>query len=77
MLSGMMRRLNLVLLASLQLCRARQPGFSIHDDMLAYPQVKKPLLSFGRSLTPHADNQPDSLKSSSQIQQFSKKTRNE
>lgn len=43
MLSGMMRRLNLVLLASLQLCRARQPGFSIHDDMLAYPQVKNSL----------------------------------
>lgn len=45
MLSGMMRRLNLVLLASLQLCRARQPGFSIHDDMLAYPQVNKSPLS--------------------------------
>lgn len=45
MLSGMMRRLNLVLLASLQLCRARQPGFSIHDDMLAYPQVQKPLVA--------------------------------
>lgn len=36
----MMRRLNLVLLASLQLCRARQPGFSIHDDMLAHPQFE-------------------------------------
>jgi hypothetical protein len=34
-----MRRLNLVLLASLQLARARQPGFSIHDDLLAHPQV--------------------------------------
>lgn len=45
MLSGMMRRLNLVLLASLQLGRARQPGFSIHDDMLAYPQVQKPLVA--------------------------------
>lgn len=70
MLSGMMRRLNLVLLASLQLCRARQPGFSIHDDMLAYPQVQKPSHSFGHSFvgaSPHTDNQPDSLKSSSQI----------
>lgn len=35
-----MRRLNLLLLASLQLCSARQPGFSIHDDMLAYPQFE-------------------------------------
>ncbi|ROW04096.1 hypothetical protein VSDG_00962 [Cytospora chrysosperma] len=35
-----MRRLNLVLLAGLQLCSARQPGFSIHDDMLAYPQFE-------------------------------------
>ncbi|KAL2134396.1 hypothetical protein VTI74DRAFT_315 [Chaetomium olivicolor] len=35
-----MRRLNLVLLASLQLCRARQPGFSIHDDLLAHPQFE-------------------------------------
>lgn len=71
MLSGMMRRLNLVLLASLQLCRARQPGFSIHDDMLAYPQVKQPLQSFGRPIIgaqPHADTQPDSLRLSSQIQ---------
>lgn len=40
MLRGTMRRLHLLLLASLQLCRARQPGFSIHDDMLAYPQVR-------------------------------------
>jgi hypothetical protein len=36
-----MRRLNLVLLASLQLCAARQPGFSIQDDVLAYPQVRR------------------------------------
>lgn len=49
MLNGMMRRLNFILLASLQLCRARQPGFSIHDDMLAYPQVNESLLSFARS----------------------------
>lgn len=40
MLSGTMRRSHLLLLASLQLCSARQPGFSIHDDMLAYPQVR-------------------------------------
>lgn len=37
-----MRRLNLVLLASLQLCQARQPSFSVHDDLLAYPQVGLP-----------------------------------
>ncbi|KAK0642977.1 glucosidase II beta subunit-like protein-domain-containing protein [Cercophora newfieldiana] len=35
-----MHRLNLVLLASLQLCSARQPGFSIHDDLLAHPQFE-------------------------------------
>jgi hypothetical protein len=35
-----MRRSDLVLLAVLQLCRARQHGFSIHDDLLAYPQVR-------------------------------------
>ncbi|CAN8104259.1 unnamed protein product [Discula destructiva] len=35
-----MRRLLLPWLASLQLCRARQPGFSIHNDMLAYPQFE-------------------------------------
>ncbi|KAK0705506.1 glucosidase II beta subunit-like protein-domain-containing protein [Lasiosphaeris hirsuta] len=35
-----MRRLNLVLLASLQLCGARQPGFSIHEDLLAHPQFE-------------------------------------
>ncbi|KAM4066808.1 glucosidase II beta subunit-like protein [Hirsutella rhossiliensis] len=33
-----MRRLSLVLLAALRLCRARSPGFSIHDDLLAFPQ---------------------------------------
>jgi hypothetical protein len=36
---GAMRRLNLVLLASLQLAQARQPSFSIHDDVLAHPEV--------------------------------------
>ncbi|KAL1842450.1 hypothetical protein VTJ49DRAFT_5187 [Mycothermus thermophilus] len=35
-----MRRLNLVLLASLQLCTARQPSFNIHDDVLAHPQFE-------------------------------------
>ncbi|PSR99188.1 glucosidase II beta subunit-like protein-domain-containing protein [Coniella lustricola] len=35
-----MRRLQFVLLAGLQLCSAKQPGFSIHDDMLAYPQYE-------------------------------------
>ncbi|KAK3293704.1 glucosidase II beta subunit-like protein-domain-containing protein [Chaetomium fimeti] len=35
-----MRRLNLVLLASLQLCQARQPSFSVHDDLLAHPQFE-------------------------------------
>ncbi|KAI0025948.1 glucosidase II beta subunit-like protein-domain-containing protein [Xylariomycetidae sp. FL0641] len=35
-----MRRLNILLLSSLQLCRARQPGFSIHHDLLAYPQFE-------------------------------------
>ncbi|PHH82516.1 hypothetical protein CDD83_3242 [Cordyceps sp. RAO-2017] len=33
-----MRRLNLVLLAVLGLCDARVPSFSIHDDLLAFPQ---------------------------------------
>ncbi|KAK2021924.1 glucosidase II beta subunit-like protein [Colletotrichum zoysiae] len=36
----MMRRLNLVLLATAQLCGARHPGFSIHDDLVAYPQYE-------------------------------------
>ncbi|KAK4141733.1 glucosidase II beta subunit-like protein-domain-containing protein [Dichotomopilus funicola] len=35
-----MRRLNLVLLASLQLCQARQPTFSVHEDLLAHPQFE-------------------------------------
>lgn len=35
-----MRRVTLVLLAGLQICRARQPSFSIHDDLLAYPQFE-------------------------------------
>jgi protein OS-9 len=35
-----MRRLNLVLLATIGLCRARHSGFSVHDDLVAYPQVK-------------------------------------
>lgn len=35
-----MRRLNFVLLATVQLCGARHPGFSIHDDLVAYPQVR-------------------------------------
>ncbi|KAJ9129468.1 hypothetical protein NKR19_g10360, partial [Coniochaeta hoffmannii] len=35
-----MRRLNIVLLAGLRLCGARQPSFSIHDDVLAYPQFE-------------------------------------
>lgn len=34
-----MRRLNLALLATFQLCRARTPGFNVHSDLLAYPQV--------------------------------------
>ena len=34
-----MRRLNLVLLASLQLCGARQHPFSPYDDVLSHPQV--------------------------------------
>ncbi|CCF32078.1 glucosidase II beta subunit-like protein [Colletotrichum higginsianum] len=36
-----MRRINLVLLATTaQLCGARHPGFSIHDDLVAYPQYE-------------------------------------
>ncbi|CAM1509425.1 Fc.00g031640.m01.CDS01 [Cosmosporella sp. VM-42] len=35
-----MRRLNLVLLAAFQLCGARTPGFSIHEDLLTYPQFE-------------------------------------
>lgn len=47
-LRGTMRRLLVPFLASLQLCRARQPSFSIHNDLLAYPQVRV-------SLTPAAE----------------------
>ncbi|KAK0386969.1 hypothetical protein NLU13_5282 [Sarocladium strictum] len=36
----MMRRLNLFLLASLRLCGARSDGFSIHSDLLAFPQYE-------------------------------------
>ncbi|WYZ37751.1 hypothetical protein EsH8_II_001257 [Colletotrichum jinshuiense] len=35
-----MRRLNLVLLATAQLCGARHSGFSVHDDLVAYPQYE-------------------------------------
>ncbi|OLN86248.1 Protein OS-9-like protein [Colletotrichum chlorophyti] len=35
-----MRRLNIVLLATAQLCGARHPGFSIHEDLVAYPQYE-------------------------------------
>ncbi|GAB1312647.1 Protein OS-9 [Madurella fahalii] len=35
-----MRRLNLLLLASVHLCRARQPSFSIHEDLLAHPRFE-------------------------------------
>ncbi|KAL3962362.1 hypothetical protein ACCO45_003885 [Purpureocillium lilacinum] len=35
-----MRRLNLALLATFQLCRARTPGFNVHSDLLAYPQYE-------------------------------------
>ncbi|KAI1343665.1 glucosidase II beta subunit-like protein-domain-containing protein [Xylariaceae sp. FL0016] len=35
-----MRRLQLLALSYLQLCRARQPGFSVHHDILAYPQFE-------------------------------------
>ncbi|KAI1108204.1 glucosidase II beta subunit-like protein-domain-containing protein [Nemania sp. NC0429] len=44
MQSGTMRRLRLHSLLAFgswtQLCRARQPGFSIHHDLLAYPQFE-------------------------------------
>jgi protein OS-9 len=33
-----MRRINLVFLATLQVCRARTRGFSIHEDLVAFPQ---------------------------------------
>ncbi|KXH59681.1 glucosidase II beta subunit-like protein [Colletotrichum salicis] len=35
-----MRRFNVLLLATAQLCGARHPGFSIHDDLVAYPQYE-------------------------------------
>lgn len=35
-----MRRLNLALLASVQLAGARQQSFSVHDDLVAYPEVR-------------------------------------
>ncbi|KAK1689040.1 glucosidase II beta subunit-like protein-domain-containing protein [Colletotrichum godetiae] len=35
-----MRRFNLLFLATAQLCGARHPGFSIHDDLVAYPQYE-------------------------------------
>ncbi|TDZ25255.1 Protein OS-9-like protein [Colletotrichum orbiculare MAFF 240422] len=35
-----MRRLNLIFLATTQLVGARHPGFSIHDDLVAYPQYE-------------------------------------
>lgn len=35
-----MRRLKVLLLVGLRLCAARQPGFSIHHDLLAYPQFE-------------------------------------
>jgi hypothetical protein len=39
---GIMRRLNLILLATLQLSGAGSAaGFSIHDDLLAFPQVTR------------------------------------
>jgi hypothetical protein len=36
---GTMRRHTLLLLAAALRASARHPGFSIHDDLLAYPQV--------------------------------------
>ncbi|KAJ4117267.1 Protein OS-9 [Fusarium oxysporum] len=35
-----MRRFNLFLLATVQLAGARSPGFSIHEDLLTYPQFE-------------------------------------
>ncbi|KPM34200.1 Protein OS-9 [Neonectria ditissima] len=35
-----MRRLNLLLLAAVQLAGARSPGFSIHEDLLTFPQFE-------------------------------------
>lgn len=36
----MMRRQQALLLAALQLCGARSTGFSAHQDLLAFPQVR-------------------------------------
>lgn len=36
----MMRQTTLLLLALAQLCQAKQPGFSIHEDLLAHPQFE-------------------------------------
>ncbi|KAI8165957.1 Protein OS-9-like protein [Colletotrichum sp. SAR 10_70] len=49
-----MRRLNLVLLATVQLCGARHPGFSIHDDLVAYPQYE---IVFSESFIPEHEAQ--------------------
>ncbi|KAH7319591.1 glucosidase II beta subunit-like protein-domain-containing protein [Stachybotrys elegans] len=35
-----MRRFDILLLAALQLCEARSRGFSIHEDLLAFPQFE-------------------------------------
>uniref|UniRef100_A0A8H7NN37 Peptidase S53 activation domain-containing protein n=1 Tax=Bionectria ochroleuca TaxID=29856 RepID=A0A8H7NN37_BIOOC len=35
-----MRRLEIVLLASLQLCAARSRGFNVHEDLLTFPQYE-------------------------------------
>ncbi|KAM0553049.1 hypothetical protein ACHAPJ_007596 [Fusarium lateritium] len=35
-----MRRFNLILLAAIQLAGARSPGFSIHEDLLTFPQFE-------------------------------------
>ena len=35
-----MRRLHVALLVTAQLCGARTPGFSVHSDLLAHPQVR-------------------------------------
>lgn len=50
-----MRRLNLVLLATLQLCGARSTGFNIHEDLLAFPQVWPSLPGVRRSLVHDAN----------------------
>lgn len=35
-----MKRLGLILFGCIQICKARQPGFSIHEDLLAHPQFE-------------------------------------